>query len=434
MRCKDPAPLWVGPEPVAHSCIQEFFIVSQPSLFACPGKVCLFGEKIYTPGQSWHPYLEPQGTIYCVRCTCSENGHVNCYRLRCPPLHCSQPVMEPQQCCPRCVDPRVPSGLRVPLKSCQLNETTYQHGEIFGAQELFPARLSNQCVLCSCIEGHTYCGLMTCPEPRCPITLPLPDSCCQTCKDRTTESSTEENLTQRQQHGERHSQDPCSARRDPSTPAPTSLSSPLGFIPRHFQSIAMGSTTIKIILKEKHKKACIHNGKTYSHGEVWHPTVLSFGPMPCILCTCMDGYQDCHRVTCPTQYPCSQPKKVAGKCCKICPEDEVDDDHSEVIATRCPKVPGQFHVYTLVSPSPDSLHRFVLEHEASDQVEMYIWKLVKGIYHLVQIKRVRKQDFQKEAQNFRLLTGTHEGYWTVFLAQTPELKVTASPDKVTKTL
>lgn len=218
------------------------------------GKVCLFGEKIYTPGQSWHPYLEPQGTIYCVRCTCSENGHVNCYRLRCPPLHCSQPVMEPQQCCPRCVDPHVPSGLRVPLKSCQLNETTYQHGEIFSAQELFPARLSNQCVLCSCIEGHTYCGLMTCPEPSCPTTLPLPDSCCQTCKDRTTESSTEENLTQLQ-HGERHSQDPCSERRGPSTPAPTSLSSPLGFIPRHFQSVGMGSTTIKIILKEKHKKS-----------------------------------------------------------------------------------------------------------------------------------------------------------------------------------
>ncbi|GAB1292381.1 Chordin-like protein 2 [Apodemus speciosus] len=389
-------------------------------------------------------------------------------------------------------DPHVPSGLRVPLKSCQLNETTYQHGEIFSAQELFPARLSNQCVLCSCIEGHTYCGLMTCPEPSCPTSLPLPDSCCQTCKDiswgvnrggleapagaqsyspgslgqehsrqarwynRTTESSTEENLTQLQ-HGEalpldhervtseavwsgetvegrRHSQDPCSERRGPSTPAPTSLSSPLGFIPRHFQSIGMGGTTIKIILKEKHKKACTHNGKTYSHGEVWHPTVLSFGPMPCILCTCIDGYQDCHRVTCPTQYPCSQPKKVSGKCCKICPEDEADDDHSEVMSTRCPRVPGQFHVYTLASPSADSLHRFVLEHETSEQVDMYIWKPVRGIYHLVQIKRVRKQDFQKEAQNFRLLTGTHEGYWTVFLAQTPELKVTASPDKVTKTL
>ncbi|KAL6092881.1 hypothetical protein STEG23_027577 [Scotinomys teguina] len=248
-----------------------------------------------------------------------------------------------------------------------------------------------------------------------------------------TSESPSEDLAQLRP-GER--QDPHSEdgkRRGPSTPAPTSLSSPVGFIPRYFRPMGTGSTTIKIILKEKHKKACTHNGKTYSHGEVWHPTVLSFGPMPCILCTCVDGYQDCHRVTCPTQYPCSQPKKVSGKCCKICPEDEADADHSEVIA-KCPKVPGQVSVYTLVSPSSDDLHRFVLEHEASDQVEIYNWRLVKGIFHLVQIKRVRKQDFQKEAQNFRLLTGTHEGYWTIFLAQTPELKVTASPDKVTKTL
>lgn len=35
--------------------------------------------------------------------------------------------------------------------------------------------------------------------------------------------------------------------------------------------------------------------------------------------------------------------------------------------------------------------------------------LPSGIFHLVQIKKVRKQDFQKEAQNFRLLTGNHEG-------------------------
>lgn len=35
--------------------------------------------------------------------------------------------------------------------------------------------------------------------------------------------------------------------------------------------------------------------------------------------------------------------------------------------------------------------------------------LPSGIFHLIQIKKVRKQDFQREAQNFRLLTGTHEG-------------------------
>ncbi|EAW74944.1 chordin-like 2, isoform CRA_a [Homo sapiens] len=58
----------------------------------------------------------------------------------------------------------------------------YQHGEIFSAHELFPSRLPNQCVLCSCTEGQIYCGLTTCPEPGCPAPLPLPDSCCQACK------------------------------------------------------------------------------------------------------------------------------------------------------------------------------------------------------------------------------------------------------------
>ncbi|KAF7476898.1 Hypothetical predicted protein [Marmota monax] len=239
-------------------------------------------------------------------------------------------------------------------------------------------------------------------------------------------------------HLQRRSQDPCSGdggrKKDPGTPAPTGPSSPRGFIPRHFRPKGAGSTTVKIVLKEKHKKACVHGGKTYSHGEVWHPAFRSFGPLPCILCTCQDGHQDCQRVTCPTEYPCHHPEKVAGKCCKICPEDKADPGHSEISSTRCPTAPSRVLVHTSVSPSPDTLHRFALEHEASDQVEIYLWKLVKGIFHLIQIKKVRKQDFQKEAQNFRLLTSTQEGHWNVFLAQTPELKVTASPDKVTKTL
>ncbi|XP_072825333.1 chordin-like protein 2 isoform X1 [Vicugna pacos] len=453
---------------------------------ARPDMFCLFHGKRYSPGESWHPYLEPQGLMYCLRCTCSESAHVSCYRLHCPPVHCPEPVTEPQQCCPRCVEPHTPSGLRAPPRSCQHNGTMYQHGEIFSAHELLPSRLPNQCVLCSCTEGQIYCGLMTCPEPGCPAPLPLPASCCQACKDGSSEKSAEEDATQSHrgvhflgasygpgsvrgsgtqhplwellgaqsshrrtdsetaQAGEgcrrrhRHSQDPCSGddgrRRGLGTPTPTGPSSPLGFIPRHFRPKEAGSTTVKIVLKEKHKKACVHGGKTYSHGEVWHPAFRSFGPLPCILCTCQDGRQDCQRVICPTEYPCRHPEKVAGKCCKICPEDKADPGHSEISATRCPKAPGRVLVHTSVSPSPDNLRRFALEREASEQVEIYLWKLVKGIFHLIQIKKVRKQDFQKEAQNFRLLTGTHEGHWNVFLAQTPELKVTASPDKVTETL
>ncbi|XP_044894682.1 chordin-like protein 2 isoform X6 [Felis catus] len=287
----------------------------QGKLSAGPDMFCLFHGKRYSPGESWHPYLEPQGLMYCLRCTCSESAHVSCYRLHCPPVHCPQPVTEPQQCCPRCVEPHTPSGLRAPPKYCQHNGTMYQHGEIFSAHELLPSRLPNQCVLCSCTEGQIYCGLMTCPEPGCPAPLPLPASCCQMCKDESSKKSAEEDTTQ-SHRGARHSQDPCSGdngrKRVLGTPAPTGLSAPLGFIPRHFRPKGAGSTTVKIVLKEKHKK-----------------------------------------------------------------EDKADPGHSEISATRCPKVPGRVLVHTSVSPSPDNLHRFALEHEASEQVEIYLWKLVK---------------------------------------------------------
>lgn len=35
---------------------------------------CDFNGKKYSPGESWHPYLEPQGLMYCLRCSCSEAG------------------------------------------------------------------------------------------------------------------------------------------------------------------------------------------------------------------------------------------------------------------------------------------------------------------------------------------------------------------------
>lgn len=65
--------------------------------------------------------------------------------------------------------------------------------------------------------------------------------------------------------------------------------------------------------------ACVYNGKTYSHGEVWHPVFRLYGLLPCILCTCRDGVQDCQKISCPKEYPCDYPEKVDGKCCKICP-------------------------------------------------------------------------------------------------------------------
>lgn len=74
--------------------------------------------------------------------------------------------------------------------------------------------------------------------------------------------------------------------------------------------------------------ACLYNGKTYSHGDMWHPVLGKV--LECILCTCTDGLQDCKRITCPSQYPCQRPLKAAGKCCKTCPGEEFEIKFSSV--------------------------------------------------------------------------------------------------------
>ncbi|KYO49071.1 chordin-like protein 2 [Alligator mississippiensis] len=418
------------------------FIASEVEARARPGMFCDFSGKKYSPGESWHPYLEPQGLMYCIRCTCSESISVSCYRIQCPAVHCVNPVTEPQQCCPRCAEPHTPSGLRAPVKSCQYNGTTYQQGEMFTTSELFPSRQPHQCVQCSCSEGQIYCGLVTCPELLCSSPLAVPDSCCQVCKDGSYEKSTEEEPLQLNR-GVRHSQEQCSgemaSRRSGHrgvTPSPI-MSSSLEFIPRGFKPKGAGGTTVQIVLKEKHKKACVYNGKTYSHGEVWHPVFRLYGTLPCILCTCKDGVQDCQKITCPKEYPCEYPEKVEGKCCKVCSEARVKPT-DEISTPKCTKHLNRVLVYMFVPPSSENpkelLRKIAIEKEASDEVEIYNWKLVKGIFHLIQIKKIRKQEFKQEAKNYRLITRTNEGHWNIFRAQTSELKMTESPEKETKNL
>ncbi|XP_034615602.1 chordin-like protein 2 [Trachemys scripta elegans] len=417
------------------------FIASEIEARARPDMFCDFNGKKYGPGESWHPYLEPQGLTYCIRCTCLENVNVSCYQIQCPALHCVKPVTDPQQCCPRCAEPHTPSGLRAPVKSCQYNGTTYQPGEMFTTSELFPSRQPNQCVQCSCSEGQIYCGLVTCPDLLCSSPLTVPDSCCQVCQDGSYEKSMDEEPLQLNR-GVRHSQDQCSgdlvSKRLLGGTASTVISSSLEFIPRGFKPKGGGGgTTVKFILKEKHKKACVYNGKTYSHGEVWHPVFRLYGVLPCILCTCTDGIQDCQKVTCPKEYPCEYPEKVEGKCCKICPDAKVKPT-DEINTPRCAKNPNRVSVYMFVPPSSESpkedLRKIAIEKDSSEEVEIYSWKLVKGIFHLIQIKKIRKQEFNPEAQNFRLITRTNEGHWNNFRAQTSGLKMTESPEKETKNL
>ncbi|OWK51500.1 Chordin-like protein 2 [Lonchura striata] len=419
---------------------QPLFSPGFSGLFAGPEAFCDFNGKKYSPGESWHPYLEPQGLMYCIRCSCSEARPRRAGRDLLITMQIRMLMMLLLLLHWGFAEPHSPSGLRAPAKSCQYNGTTFQQGEMFSSSELFPGRQPNQCVQCSCSEGQIYCGLVTCPELLCSSPFSAPDSCCQFCKDDSFEKSTEEEPLQLNR-GVRHSQDQCLGevvgRKPPRATVSTVLSSSLELIPRNFKPKGTGGTTVKIVLKEKHKKACVYNGKTYSHGEVWHPVFRLYGLLPCILCTCRDGIQDCQKVKCPKEYPCEYPEKVDGKCCKICPETRVKPT-DEIATPQCGKSPSRVFVYTFVPPrseaSKEILRTMAIEKELAEEVEIYNWKLIKGIFHLIQTKKISKKEFKQEAQNFRLITSTNEGHWNIFRAHTSELRMTESPEKETKTL
>ncbi|XP_016115793.1 chordin-like protein 2 [Sinocyclocheilus grahami] len=330
-----------------------------------PGKMsgvfCIFKEKAYSPGESWHPYLEPFGFMFCMRCTCTEFGHVKCNSIKCPVLQCENPVTNSQQCCPRCADEhRTPAGLRAPIETCRYNGSTYQTGETFANHELFPSRQPNQCVMCTC---------------------------------------------------SRHSVDQCAAeqvRGHSLRATPSTLrGSPRGLNLQTLHLKGAAATTVKILLQRKHQRACVYSGKTYSHGDVWHPVLGKV--LECILCTCRDGFQECRRITCPNQYPCQHPIKIEGKCCKICPELKAESNRTECYLTQDN---NSLLVYKVEPPSAaqseDKVRTIAIERQGATEVEVQVWKTVEGVLHLMETGDVQKKDLIEHPENYILLTTLDE--------------------------
>ncbi|KAF7236597.1 Chordin-like protein 2 [Varanus komodoensis] len=399
-----------SPSPNCDAVLCDWEKAEHTFLFHGSDAFCTFDGKKYSAGESWHPYLEPVGVMYCLRCTCAQDASVSCYQIQCPVLQCPDPISDRQQCCPRCPELQASPRLQAPVNSsCQHNGTTYQHGDMFTHSDLFPSRQSNQCAQCSCSEGQIYCGLVSCLDLLCPSPQSVPGTCCPVCRDGSNERLIEEpQLT----GGVKHPQHQClgdSRARGALGLTDPRTSASLELISRNVRSKGRIGTTVKIILKEDHKKACVYNGETYSHGEVWHPTVRYITHLPCILCTCRDGTQDCQKVTCPKVYPCEEPEAVEGKCCKACPEDKVAPAGG-IGPTKC-----RVSVYMFVPPASgtehpgENLRKVAIERESSEEVEIYIWKLVRGIFHLIQIKKVKKLEFRQEVQDFRLVSRTSGG-------------------------
>ncbi|XP_058514877.1 chordin-like protein 1 isoform X3 [Ochotona princeps] len=416
---------------------------------------CVFQDKKYRVGERWHPYLEPYGLVYCVNCICSENGNVLCSRVRCPNLHCLTPVHIPHLCCPRCPEDSLPSMNKVTSKSCEYNGTTYQHGELFMAEGLFQNRQPNQCTQCSCSEGNVYCGLKTCPKLTCAFPVSVPDSCCRVCRgdgELSWEHSDGDIFRQPANREARHSY--------PRSHYDPSPSRQAGGLPRFpgsrihrgtpIDSQQASGTIVQIVINNKHKhgQVCVSNGKTYSHGESWHPNLRAFGIVECVLCTCNVTKQECKKIHCPSRYPCKYPQKIHGKCCKVCPGKKAKDPSSLVhSALGEERVVVQddssgywenFEHITEELPGPgfdskgyfcgeetmpvyesvfmedgETTRKIALETERPPQVEVHVWTIRKGILQHFHIEKISKRVFE-ELHHFKLVTRTTLNQWKIF--------------------
>ncbi|XP_069049528.1 chordin-like protein 1 isoform X2 [Lepisosteus oculatus] len=380
---------------------------------------CVFQEKKYKVGERWHPYLEPYGFVYCINCLCAESGNVLCNRVKCPPLQCASPVPVPQQCCHRCPASPAPLVTKVSGKPCDYNGVTYQHGEVFVAEGLFPNRQANQCSQCSCSEGNVYCRLRTCPKLTCSLPISVPDSCCPVCKgdgDSSWDQSDGDAFRQPANREARHSY-----HRPQYELLPVKSLSNLPRLPSFRAHRGLMSDTqqtsgtiVQIVInnKNKHNRVCVSNGKTYSHGESWHPVLRSFGVMECVLCTCNVTRQECRKLHCPDLYPCKYPQKIDGKCCKVCQDDEITLKRDESNEYFCGE--ETLPVYeALVTEEGSTMRKIALETEQPPEVELHIWTIVKGLLHNFHIEKISKKDFHKQS-DFKPLTKTTQSRWKIF--------------------
>ncbi|XP_054852811.1 chordin-like protein 1 isoform X3 [Eublepharis macularius] len=382
---------------------------------------CVFQDKKYRVGERWHPYLEPYGIVYCVNCLCSENGNVLCNRIRCPNLHCPTPIHVPQLCCPRCPDDSLfTMGSKVTGKSCEYNGTTYHHGEMFVAEELFQNRQANQCAQCSCSEGNVYCGLKTCPKLTCSSPTSVPDSCCPVCRgdgELSWDNSDGDIFRQPANREARHSPPrshyelpPSSARQATHIPRFSSGRSNRGALPDLQQA---SGTIVQIVLNNKHKhgRVCVSNGKTYSHGESWHPNLRSYGIVECVLCTCNITKQECKKINCPDQYPCRQPKKIEGKCCRVCIE-ETENQNLDNKDYFCGE--ETLPVYeALFTKGEETIRKIAVKTEKPPQVEVHLWTIRKGVLSHFDTEKLSKTEFD-ELSHFKQITRTTLSQWKIF--------------------
>uniref|UniRef100_A0ABI7XAT5 Chordin like 1 n=1 Tax=Felis catus TaxID=9685 RepID=A0ABI7XAT5_FELCA len=378
---------------------------------------CVFQDKKYRVGERWHPYLEPYGLVYCVNCICSE---LEPERLETPQSQARRSF------CPQLAGgfENESSGDPSFRKICQpaihqpsrraSDETREENAD-------FIQLLGNASF--AVWNGNVLCSRVRCPSLHCVSPVHIPHLCCPRCPgdgELSWEHSDGDIFRQPANREARHSYhrshyDPPPSRQAGGLPRFPGARSHRGAL---MDSQQASGTIVQIVINNKHKhgQVCVSNGKTYSHGESWHPNLRAFGIVECVLCTCNVTKQECKKIHCPNRYPCKYPQKIDGKCCKVCPGKKAKEE-----------LPGQsfdskgyfcgeetMPVYESVfMEDGETTRKIALETERPPQVEVHVWTIRKGILQHFHIEKISKRMFE-ELHHFKLVTRTTLSQWKIF--------------------
>ncbi|XP_053533767.1 kielin/chordin-like protein isoform X1 [Ictalurus punctatus] len=234
---------------------------------------CSYAGKDYPNGMEF-----PHPTDPCRECHCL-NGNVQCRRIRCPPVKCSEPIMTQGQCCPQCP---------APLADCVHEGNSYRHTQRF-------SHPTDSCQLCSCTNEMVNCHRKPCPSVSC--THPVQRECCRTCDGCLINGVERAN-------GEQFADasDPCvmCTCREGSV-ACVHRTCPRATCPFPVQGECCPSCD-----------GCHYAGVDYSSGQEFLDPADR-----CKHCTCLNGHVTCSQRPCYSP-GCSHPAPSSGHCCPVC--------------------------------------------------------------------------------------------------------------------
>ncbi|TMS05280.1 Kielin/chordin-like protein [Larimichthys crocea] len=233
---------------------------------------CEYDRRVYADGKAFIP----AGSGPCLQCRC-KGGNVICHEEKCPPVQCSNPIIDPHVCCPIC-------------KACVFEGLEYEDGSNWQPE--------GPCSSCTCVKGEILCTHTRCPSTECLHPTKITGSCCAVCESCTYNhriySNGQRFTTPDQpchictcQRGEVV----CTQRRCPAVSCPHPA----------LDGCACGVCD-----------GCNFNGRGCFNGERFpHPADH------CQLCSCLNGGVVCTHVSCPS-VACVRPVTPPGECCPVC--------------------------------------------------------------------------------------------------------------------